>query len=266
MDYNARYYSPVLGRFISPDSLVPDPTSSGGFNRYRYARNNPLNLVDPTGHYTVDPDTGECFGGDCDDFWDEPSSPPPGSDNILDYPVGFFMNVIQAIGLASRGEENAFLGPNVTNALANDPAMVNYQNSLISIIQADPRYGNENFDMTFEFLTPKQRQVGFGGVRPEGSVIKQFFTIPGTLLDIASNELTLLVRNATLNSSASANVDGTITFNHEFTDHLDLKPGQSRSFEYSTLYVTPLGAVYHGALGIPPIDINAQWQAVVEPQ
>ncbi|MCP5022360.1 MAG: RHS repeat-associated core domain-containing protein, partial [bacterium] len=40
-DYNARYYSPTLGRFISPDTIVPDPSSSGGFNRYRYTRNNP---------------------------------------------------------------------------------------------------------------------------------------------------------------------------------------------------------------------------------
>jgi len=30
MDYNARYYSPILGRFISPDTIVPEPTSSGG--------------------------------------------------------------------------------------------------------------------------------------------------------------------------------------------------------------------------------------------
>ena len=50
MDYNARYYSPVLGRFISPDSIVPDPTSSDGFNRYRYTRNNPLKYTDPSGH------------------------------------------------------------------------------------------------------------------------------------------------------------------------------------------------------------------------
>lgn len=50
MDYNARYYSPVLGRFISPDSIVLEPGSSGGFNRYRYARNNPLRYTDPSGH------------------------------------------------------------------------------------------------------------------------------------------------------------------------------------------------------------------------
>jgi RHS repeat-associated protein len=50
MDYNARYYSPRLGRFVSPDSIVPEPGSSGGFNRYRYTRNNPLRYTDPSGH------------------------------------------------------------------------------------------------------------------------------------------------------------------------------------------------------------------------
>ncbi len=50
LDYNARYYSAVLGRFVSPDTIVPDPGSSGGFNRYRYTRNNPLKYTDPSGH------------------------------------------------------------------------------------------------------------------------------------------------------------------------------------------------------------------------
>jgi uncharacterized protein RhaS with RHS repeats len=50
MDYNARYYSAVLGRFISPDTIVPDPTGSSGFNRYRYARSNPLKYADPSGN------------------------------------------------------------------------------------------------------------------------------------------------------------------------------------------------------------------------
>jgi RHS repeat-associated protein len=50
MDYNARFYSPRLGRFISPDSIVPDPTTAKGFNRYMYADGNPLRYSDPSGH------------------------------------------------------------------------------------------------------------------------------------------------------------------------------------------------------------------------
>lgn len=49
--YNARYYDPVLGRFISPDTIVPNPRDPQDFNRYSYVNNNPLNYIDPTGHW-----------------------------------------------------------------------------------------------------------------------------------------------------------------------------------------------------------------------
>ncbi len=51
---NARYYDPQIGQFISPDSLVPDPTVLIDYNRYAYARANPLRYFDPNGHQTVD--------------------------------------------------------------------------------------------------------------------------------------------------------------------------------------------------------------------
>jgi len=50
MFYGARYYDPQLGRFITPDSIVQAPYDPQSFNRYSYCRNNPINLVDPTGH------------------------------------------------------------------------------------------------------------------------------------------------------------------------------------------------------------------------
>jgi len=48
--YQARYYDPVLGRFISPDSMVPNAMDPQSLNRYAYVRNNPVNYADPTGH------------------------------------------------------------------------------------------------------------------------------------------------------------------------------------------------------------------------
>ena len=57
---NGRVYDPRLGRFLSPDPIVGDPTSSQSWNLYSYARNNPLSYVDPDwgdGRATV--------GGDC---------------------------------------------------------------------------------------------------------------------------------------------------------------------------------------------------------
>jgi RHS repeat-associated protein len=48
--YNARYYAPYINRFISADTIIPDPTNPQSFNRYSYVLNNPLRFVDPTGH------------------------------------------------------------------------------------------------------------------------------------------------------------------------------------------------------------------------
>jgi RHS repeat-associated protein len=49
--YNARYYDAKIGRFISADTIVPNPANPQSLNRYSYCLNNPLKYVDPTGHY-----------------------------------------------------------------------------------------------------------------------------------------------------------------------------------------------------------------------
>jgi RHS repeat-associated protein len=48
--YNARYYDPELGRFIQPDTKVPDFSNPQSYNRYSYCVNDPLRYTDPTGH------------------------------------------------------------------------------------------------------------------------------------------------------------------------------------------------------------------------
>ena len=47
--YNARYYDPLIGRFISADSIVSDFKNPQAFNRYSYVLNNPLKYTDPSG-------------------------------------------------------------------------------------------------------------------------------------------------------------------------------------------------------------------------
>jgi RHS repeat-associated protein len=49
--YGARYYDPQLGRFIQPDTTVQSAATPQTLNRYAYCGNNPLNNVDPTGHF-----------------------------------------------------------------------------------------------------------------------------------------------------------------------------------------------------------------------
>ena len=75
-DFLNREYSPVQGRWISPDPsgvAAVDPTNPQSWNRFAYVLNNPLSNVDPSGQECVwddgsfdsaaDPDTGN--GGSC---------------------------------------------------------------------------------------------------------------------------------------------------------------------------------------------------------
>ena len=54
-----RYYDPVIGRFLSVDSVPPKGGTGANFNRYWYAANNPYRFTDPDGRYW-------CAGGPSD--------------------------------------------------------------------------------------------------------------------------------------------------------------------------------------------------------
>jgi hypothetical protein len=57
----ARYYAPELRRFISADTIVPDPGASVGYNRFAYANQNPVRFTDPSGFFSED-EISEYFG------------------------------------------------------------------------------------------------------------------------------------------------------------------------------------------------------------
>jgi RHS repeat-associated protein len=50
IDYHARWYDPYLNRWISPDSIVPEPANPQSLNRYSYVYNSPLIYQDTDGH------------------------------------------------------------------------------------------------------------------------------------------------------------------------------------------------------------------------
>lgn len=51
--YKARYYDPVLARFIQPDNVFPQADNPQSLNRYSYVLNNPLLYNDPSGNIPV---------------------------------------------------------------------------------------------------------------------------------------------------------------------------------------------------------------------
>ena len=54
---------------VSPDTIVPNPNNPQSFNRYSYVQNNPLRLVDPSGHSCQDALDG--YPGESYDCLDE---------------------------------------------------------------------------------------------------------------------------------------------------------------------------------------------------
>ena len=48
--YEARYYNPGFVHFTQADTIVPNLYDPQNLNRYAYVRNNPLKLIDPSGH------------------------------------------------------------------------------------------------------------------------------------------------------------------------------------------------------------------------
>jgi RHS repeat-associated protein len=51
--YGARYYDPVIRRFLTQDSVLGDVGTPASLHRYLYAYSNPLRYTDPSGHIAL---------------------------------------------------------------------------------------------------------------------------------------------------------------------------------------------------------------------
>jgi RHS repeat-associated protein len=52
-NYDARLYDPVVGRFVSADTVIPKIYSSQAVDRFAYTLNNPIKYTDPSGHFVA---------------------------------------------------------------------------------------------------------------------------------------------------------------------------------------------------------------------
>jgi RHS repeat-associated protein len=57
----SRWYDGQIGRWISPDTIIPDPANPQSLNRLSYVYNNPINFVDPSGFDPLDEEWESAF-------------------------------------------------------------------------------------------------------------------------------------------------------------------------------------------------------------
>jgi RHS repeat-associated protein len=84
-DYHSRWYDADLGRFVSPDSIVPDAANPQSLNRYSYVDNAPISQSDPSGHCG----TSMTFPGDSE------------------FAMGCVQDVVDAISAYQLGDRDA---------------------------------------------------------------------------------------------------------------------------------------------------------------
>lgn len=111
--FGARYYASTMGRMLSPDSLGGDIGNPQTLNRYSYALNNPLVIVDPSGQDCVyinnDTNAFEGFNtGDCNN-----------SDPYLAN-TGHFIDTVNQIQFGSQGQVFGFSGTDETGNSASE--------------------------------------------------------------------------------------------------------------------------------------------------
>jgi len=114
--YNARYYDPVLGRFIQPDSMISDLDNPQSYNRYSYTLNNPLKYTDPSGHIVF---LAAVYG-------------------LITYGVGEGLAAIYVHAAEVKGDAAVLA---MQQRLANRAGYVNYQEYLTEHSKKIPRAG-----------------------------------------------------------------------------------------------------------------------------
>ena len=210
----ARFYDSALGRWISADTLVPEPGSSQSYNRYAYVRNSPLKFVDPTGHADW---VGEGEGGV---IW-IPWTPPIG-------PVGPYnpqASTQQAAKLVidwflEQGDDVRYFGPDnsLTQDIMFDPGMVEsrekwaeqgYSLPFVWSHTVDQRTDQPSLEGVKDAMPAFVREqivelglsiLGLGSQTPEGQIDAVGGTI-GSLdmviaLDVGNNNVMFVVYNS----------------------------------------------------------------------
>lgn len=167
------------------------------------------------------------------------------------------------VGLASMNNYDVvnFTG-GLLEAIKVDTAMVNFENEIVNRIKSDLRFGEK------EFYDYGVKVVGFGGTRwssPEetwSSASRENPLLHKSTWMVAANQLTWLLRNATVKYFAEVNKKGVITIQYRLHDQLDLSPQKGRQQAYNNISKV-LGFGYHSlGGGNKNMQTRATWKSI----
>ena len=100
----ARYYAPQDGRFLSRDAWGGDYNRPLSLNRWNYVEGNPVNFVDPSGHFSAVHDYGTQLGElQAYSFWQPSSIILQTTLNLLPKTTQYHKLVIEKAGVNACG-------------------------------------------------------------------------------------------------------------------------------------------------------------------
>jgi len=147
--YGARWYDSSLGRFVQPDTIVPNPGDPQSLNRYSSVLNNPVKFTDPTGHSV-------CASEDCNLVWH------PVSENVMVRDVGSSA-LYRLIRRLAKGQDSA--ANRLDEVLRETGSPVPAQFSGLGGVRGDAGFATEFRDdhlygELWGYSEPSSRQLG----------------------------------------------------------------------------------------------------------
>jgi RHS repeat-associated protein len=175
LDYfNARYYSPQQGRFLSsdPENAGADPSNPLTWNGYSYVGNNPLALTDPSGEswfsilagifvglVTLDPAAGLAAESFFTGFEDLANGQPPWDFSLSMPGVGDFTGCGGPLGNCGGSSTDPW-----TEQLPIGPEVIDPSRFINDIIDVQAGGGQADYDNYFSALSYLSRDPGMKAI------------------------------------------------------------------------------------------------------
>jgi hypothetical protein len=181
-----------------------------------------------------------------------------------------FNNAVSAGFNALAGQNNIRLDADATQAIQRDEGFLATEQTIVNSIKQRDGYGERAMSIPLADLDVNL-VVELGGKRGAGSMKDQLlhaydFSDPevAQTWGVAANELSWLLRHATLGGTANVAKDGSISIDYTIRDQLDLRPSQGRSDEYN-LASSVLGTLWHDVLGAEVAQVTGAFTHTAQP-